>query len=93
MVREVYDLLFFPSYPSFPLEGKSREAEKGVRGRVPIGCSIAVLTANSILLIGSLRGSPISSCAIGMRVDRASPRGLWPPDGGRLCSHRGNDSL
>ena len=21
----------------------------------------------------------------GVRVDRASPRGLWPPDGGRLC--------
>ena len=31
---------------SFPLEGKSREAGKGVRGRVPIGCSIAILTAN-----------------------------------------------
>ena len=46
MVREVYDSLFFPSYLSFPLEGKSREAGKGVRGRVPIGCSIAVLTAN-----------------------------------------------
>ena len=38
--------LFFPSYLSFPLEGKSREAGKGVRGRAPIGCSIAVLTAN-----------------------------------------------
>ena len=37
---------FFPSYLSFPLEGKSREAGKGVRGRAPIGCSIAVLTAN-----------------------------------------------
>ena len=46
MVREVYDSLFFPSYLSFPLEGKSREAGKGVRGRAPIGCSIAVLTAN-----------------------------------------------
>ena len=40
------DSLFFPSYLSFPLEGKSREAGKGVRGRAPIGCSIAVLTAN-----------------------------------------------
>ena len=46
MVPEVYDSLFFPSYLSFPLEGKSREAGKGVRGRAPIGCSIAVLTAN-----------------------------------------------
>ena len=46
MVHEVYDSLFFPSYLSFPLEGKSREAGKGVRGRAPIGCSIAVLTAN-----------------------------------------------
>ena len=31
MVREVYDSLFFPSYLSFPLEGKSHEAGKGVR--------------------------------------------------------------
>ena len=46
MVREVYDSLFFSSDPSFPLEGKSREAGKGVRGRAPVGCSIAVLTAN-----------------------------------------------
>ncbi len=38
--------LFFSPYLSFPLEGKSREAGKGVRGRVPIGCSIAVLAAN-----------------------------------------------
>ena len=46
MVHEVYDALFFSPYPSFPLEGKSREAGKGVRGKAPIGCSIAVLTAN-----------------------------------------------
>ena len=46
MVPEVYDSLFLPSYLSFPLEGKSREAGKGVRGRAPIGWSIAVLTAN-----------------------------------------------
>ena len=46
MVHEVYDALFFSPYLSFPLEGKSREAGKGVRGRVPIRCSIAVLTAN-----------------------------------------------
>ena len=46
MVPEIYDSLFFPSYFSFPLEGKSREAGKGVRGRAPIGWSIAVLTAN-----------------------------------------------
>ena len=24
--------------------------------------------------------------AYGVRVDEASPRGLWPPNGGRLCS-------
>ena len=29
-----------------PTGAKSREAGKGVRGRAPIGCSIAVLTAN-----------------------------------------------
>ena len=46
MVHEVYDALFFSPYFSFPLEGKSREAGKGVRGRAPVGCSIAVLTAN-----------------------------------------------
>ena len=46
MVHEIYDSLFFPSYLSFPLEGKSREAGKGVRGRASIGCAIAVLTAN-----------------------------------------------
>ena len=46
VVHEVYDSLFFSSYLSFPLEGKSREAGKGVRGRAPIGYSIAVLTAN-----------------------------------------------
>ena len=36
MVHEVYDALFFPSYLSFPLEGKSREEAKGVQGRAPI---------------------------------------------------------
>ena len=46
MVHKVYDSLFFPSYLSFPLEAKSREAGKGVRGRASIGCSIAVLAAN-----------------------------------------------
>ena len=29
-----------------PTGAKSREAGKGVQGRAPIGCSIAVLTAN-----------------------------------------------
>ena len=37
---------FSSPYFSFPLEGKSREAGKGVQGRAPIGCSIANLTAN-----------------------------------------------
>jgi hypothetical protein len=42
-----YMTLYFSSpYFSFPLEGKSREAGKGVRGRAPIRCSIAILTAN-----------------------------------------------
>ena len=36
MVPEVYDSLFFPSYLSFPLEGNSRAAGKGVQGKVPI---------------------------------------------------------
>ena len=44
----------------------------------------------SILLIGSLRSPPLSGFAIGhacgVRVDGASPRRLWPPAGGRLCS-------
>ena len=55
MVHEVYDSPFFPSYLSFPLEGKSREAGKGVRGRTPIGCSIAVLTANRRPLSEAMR--------------------------------------
>ena len=38
---------FFPSYLSFPLEGNASKRQKGVRGRAPIGCSIAVLTADS----------------------------------------------
>ena len=46
MVHEIYDSLFFSSDPSFPLEGKCLEEAKGVRGRVPIGYSIAILTAN-----------------------------------------------
>ena len=32
MVREVYDSLFFPSYLSFPLEGKCLEEAKGCTG-------------------------------------------------------------
>ena len=50
-LRDWLSVSYVTQYPvppifSFPLEGKSREAGKGVRGRVPIGCSIAVLTAN-----------------------------------------------
>ena len=50
-LRDWLSVSYVTQYPvppifSFPLEGKSREARKGVRGRVPIGCSIAVLTAN-----------------------------------------------
>ena len=57
-----------PPIFSFPLEGKSREAGKGVRGRAPIGWSIAVLTANSILLIGSLRSPPLSGLHLWTRL-------------------------
>ena len=32
MVREVYDSLFFPSYLSFPLEGKCHVVAKGCTG-------------------------------------------------------------
>ena len=50
-LRNWLSVSYVTQYPvppifSFPLEGKSREAGKGVRGRAPIGCSIAVLTAN-----------------------------------------------
>ena len=38
--------LFFPHIPRFPLRGNASKRQKGVRGRAPIGCSIAVLTAN-----------------------------------------------
>ena len=70
MVHEVYDALFFSPYLSFPLERKSREAGKGVRGKAPIGCSITVLTANSILLIGSLRSPPLSGLRLWTRLWR-----------------------
>ena len=62
-LRDWLSVSYVTQYPvplifSFPLEGKSREAGKGVRGKAPIGCSITVLTANRILLIGSLRSPP-----------------------------------
>ena len=63
MVPEVYDSLFFPSYLSFPLEGNSRAAGKGVRGRAPIGCSIAVLTANRRPLANSWPSPPCKQAA------------------------------
>ena len=75
MVREVYDSLFFSSDPSFPLEGKSREAGKGVRGRVPIGCSIAVLTANRrpvsflLLTLGHTFGVKVQKRKV-LKIDR-----------------------
>ena len=35
----------------------------------------------------------VTMAAFGVRVDGTSSRGLWPPDGGRLCSLRsGGDS-
>ena len=42
-----------------PTGAKSREAGKGVRGRAPIGCSIAVLTANRLPLSGAMHSEPI----------------------------------
>ena len=62
-LRDWLSVSYVTQYPvplifSFPLEGKSREAGKGVRGRAPLGCSIAVLTANRIQLTGSLRSPP-----------------------------------
>ena len=75
VVREVYDSLFSPSYLSFPLEGKSREAGKGVRGRAPIGCSIAVLTANRrpvsflILTLGHACGVKVQKGKV-LKIDR-----------------------
>jgi len=37
---------FSPQIPRFPLRGNASKRQKGVRGRAPVGCSIAVLTAN-----------------------------------------------
>ena len=78
MVREVYDSLFFSSDPSFPLEGKSREAGKGVRGRVPIGHPIAILTANRrpvsflLLTLGHTFGVKVQRVQKGkvLKIDR-----------------------
>ena len=39
-------LCFSPQISCFPLRGNASKRQKGVRGRAPIGCSIAVLTAN-----------------------------------------------
>ena len=75
IVREVYDSLFFSSDPSFPLEGKSREAGKGVRGRAPIRCSIAVLTANRrpvsflLLTLGHTFGMKVQKGKV-LKIDR-----------------------
>ena len=81
MVREVYDSLFFSSDPSFPLEGKSREAGKGVRGRAPIGCSFAVLTANRrpvsflLLTIGHAFGVKVQKAQRGRFLRWTGPIG------------------
>ena len=71
-LRDWLSVSYVTQYPvplifSFPLEGNSREAGKGVRGKAPIGCSITVLTANRILLTGSLRSPPP------IRLRRTSP--------------------
>ena len=66
-----------PPIFSFPLEGKSREAGKGVRGRAPIGCSIAVPTTNrrpvsfGLLTLGHARGMRVQRVP---RVQRGAGR-------------------
>ena len=37
---------FSPQIPRFPLRGNASKRQKGVQGRAPIGCFIAILTAN-----------------------------------------------
>ena len=65
------------------MRGNASKRQKGVRGRASKWHSIAVLTANrrpvSFLLL-------TLGHACGMRVYGPLARGLWPPDGGRLCS-------
>ena len=65
------------------MRGNASKRQKGVQGRASKWHSIAVLTANrrpvSFLLLAL-------GHACGMRVDGPLARGLWPPDGGRLCS-------
>ena len=65
------------------MRGNASKRQKGVQGRASKWHSIAVLTTNQrtvsfrLLVLGH---------ACGMRVDGPLARGLWPPDGGRLCS-------
>ena len=82
-------LCFSSPYLSFPLEGKSREAGKGVRGRAPIGYSIAILTANrqpvSFLLL-TLR----HACGVRVhRVQKGRSLGLTGPMGRRVLKFDG----
>ena len=46
MVPEVYDSLFFPHIPRFPLRGNASKRQKGVQGRASKWHSIAIPTAN-----------------------------------------------
>ncbi len=46
MVPEVYDSLFFPHIPRFPLRGNASKRQKGVQGRASKWHSIAVPTVN-----------------------------------------------
>ena len=78
-LRDWMSVSYVTQYPvppifSFPLEGKSREAGKGVRGRAPIGCSIAVLTANRrpvsflLLTLGHTFGMKVQSPMVRLQV-------------------------
>ena len=77
-------LCFSSPYFSFPLEGKSREAGKGVRGRASKWHSIAILTANRrpvsflLLTIGHTFGVKVH------RVQKGRFLGLTGPMGRRV---------
>ena len=96
-LRDWLSVSYVTQYPvppifSFPLEGKSREAGKGVRGRAPIGCSIAVLTANRrpvsflLLTLGHTFGVRVHRAQKGRFLRWTGPKaggflsltGLWP---------------
>ena len=79
-LRDWLSVSYVTQYPvppifSFPLEGKSRFAGKGVRGRAQIGCSIAILTANQrplsflFLTLGHTFGVKVQKGKV-LKIDR-----------------------